>query len=507
MALDTPRPTRRSLLGALPLVPWLASCSGERVQSSGRGVLVLVLDALRYGRTSFAEGGPDTTPRLREWAGERAIVLDDMWSASPTLVPAHVALLTGCDPMVARTPRVELSDGRVIDPITPWTIPSGAPSLASEFLKDGWSTAAFIDHRFPILRGLERGFLRFDSFGGQTGEGAGSGLANVCFRFWEWLTDMDEDTDWFAYVHLNDLELVWNEEEWKRTGHPELETPDLDPALDWVPPVGARSPVFHALPPRRVLSGQPPLSVYQARYDAALNWVDTNFVRLFEMLRASGRLEDTTVVLVGSHGISFGESGLFVTSGVSCDVDLHVPCIIHPAARLGVDVGRRIDSLTSTLDIAPTLLDLVGLDVPRGMHGLGLTGLLAGDGTAVREAAFGSHGDVEGLCAVSEQDIYVEVEPGKRRISLDSSWFGDDRRRHNDVFRYLYSRQAGQVHGLSGAGLLNEERAAHALRAAAEAWYADMGAVREVLHPSAWNAEKRGEDVIAELRSKGLIGG
>lgn len=477
------------------------------MERRGRGVLVLVLDGLRYDRTSFARGGPDTTPRLAKWAREEAIVLDDCWSAAPSLVPAHVALLTGCDPLIARTPRVVLSDGRVVEPLTPWTIPDLAPSLAEEFLKEGWTTAAFIDHRFPILRGLERGFVVFDSFGGSATERTESGLANVCFRFHDWLTELDEDADWFSYVHLNDLEVVWDEADWERTDHPELVPREPRPELDWVPPVGAQWPVFHALPPARVLTGQPSLGTYEARYEAALSWLDGNLVRLFGMLGDLGRLEDTTIVVQGSYGIGFGESGFLVSSGVPCDVDLHVPSLIRPGAHLEFEEPLRLDRLTSSLDLAPTLLELSGIAVPPGMHGRSLVPLLRGTAATVREHAFASHGEVEGFCAVSESETYVALRPGARRASLANSWYGDERRRHDEEIRYLVARDAGPARGIDVPELAEGDGSGGDLDAAARAWYGDLERAREVLHPSAWNADKRGPALVAELRAKGLIGG
>jgi len=498
------------VLGSAALAPLGLACRGTaRQRRGGRGILLLVVDALRYDHTSFGRAGWDTTPRLAAWAQREGVVLDDLWSAAPSLVPAHVALLTGCDPLIASTPRVVLSDGRTVEPLTPWTIPRGAPSLAVELLQAGWTTAAFIDHRFPMLRGLERGFVVFESFGGG-GKSARleSGLAGVCERFLDWLAGLDAEQDWFAYLHLNDLEVVWDEAEWSRS-HPELAPREPRPELDFVPPIGATAPLFHALPPQRVLRDQPSLGAYEARYHAALAWMDGNLVRLFGMMADQGRMERTSVAVTGSFGLSFGESGLLVSSGTPCDVDLHVPCVLRPAPELRMVPGARVGALASSLDLCPTLLQMAEVPEPAGLHGRSLVPLLRGREAAVRSWACASHGDIDGFCAVDETRVYTVLRLGGRKSSLAASFYGDERRAAPAEERFLVPRRPdgggpGRGLPLPPAGLAD---LAPDLHQAALDWYGDLERAREVLHPSAWNADKRTESVVAELRQKGLIGG
>ena len=86
---------------------------------------------------------------------------------------------------------------------------------------------------------------------------------------------------------------------------------------------------------------------------------------LFDRL-APGRWKDTTVVVVGTFGIGFGESGLVADSGTFSDCDLRVPIVVRAADSLAAARGIRVDGLASLVDLAPTLLDLHGIQPPAG---------------------------------------------------------------------------------------------------------------------------------------------
>ncbi len=497
------------LLVALLIALSLAACGGSApAPESGRGILVVAVDAWRFDHTSFDAYDRDTTPRLVALAAEEGIVFHDAWTPGSGLKPAHVALLTGCDPGVARRPKVVLSDGRVQPPATDWYIPEEVPSLAAEFAAEGWNTAAFIDHRFLEERhGFERGFRRFEEVGGGRGQDWVPLLVGVGMRFFTWVEKLDAREDWFAYVHLNDLEALWDWR-WERFG-PALK-PHFEPRpeLDFVLPTGSRGPLFHALPPERKLEGSPTLAEYEVRYDTALSWIDQNLVRLITRLRSVTSAERTTIVLVGSFGIGFGEAGLYVTSGSMSEADLHVPLLVFPARDLELEVGRRSDALVSLVDLAPTLLELYGVQVPAGMHGRSLTAELRGRSPVIREELFASYGVADGFAVVTPDWHFTSWRPGTRGAAstLTRSWFGDRRAHRDVVLRSLIDRREGERAPWPSPTIADEAVAAELERRGRE-WFADLNRARLVLHPSGGTEEDRTPEVVEELREKGLIGG
>lgn len=99
-------------------------------------------------------------------------------------------------------------------------------------------------------------------------------------------------------------------------------------------------------------------------YFNALRYTDEMIEALVDGLRERGRLKDTLVVVVGDHGEGFAEHGLRQHDAVLYEEVVRVPFVLHGA---GIEpTGRRIGGLRGHVDIMPTVLDVLGLDVLAG---------------------------------------------------------------------------------------------------------------------------------------------
>jgi arylsulfatase A-like enzyme len=122
-------------------------------------------------------------------------------------------------------------------------------------------------------------------------------------------------------------------------------------------------------------------------YDANLRWGDAALGDLVKTLHAEGLLERTLLIVTSDHGDAMREHGYGGHSGVPYDEALHIPLLIrlpgeHPPAG-------RVNALTQTIDVMPTLLDLYGIPRPRTrLQGKSLVPLLAGKVDRVNDFAF-----------------------------------------------------------------------------------------------------------------------
>ena len=239
------------------------------------------------------------TPAIDRLAREGAWVPNATVHA-PLTRPSHTSLFTG------RYPAEHGIRDNVSLPLAP-----DVPVLAERFKRDGFSTAAFVAS--VVLErqsGLDRGFDRY-SDRMPAGADRKPGDAVVAEAV-EWLKGKSR---FFAWVHL------------------------YDPHAPYVPP-GKYATDY---------AGRP--------YDGVAAWSDELVGRLVDALRASGSLDSTLIVVTSDHGESLGEHGEDVHGYFVYEATLRVPLVLRGP---GIKPGTRVGGLVRTIDLFPTILDLMG---------------------------------------------------------------------------------------------------------------------------------------------------
>ena len=103
------------------------------------------------------------------------------------------------------------------------------------------------------------------------------------------------------------------------------------------------------------------------RYLSEVAFIDREVGRLLDALRAAGLADRTAVIFTGDHGEEFGEHG-GEAHGDLYPEDLRVPLVVHvPGAA-----PRRVTTPARVIDVAPTVLDALGLPAPESFDGASL---------------------------------------------------------------------------------------------------------------------------------------
>ena len=485
------------------LVSILGSACVEGIASPGekQGVLLVVVDGLRADHVGAISGPRPTTPRLDALASE-GLVFADAIAAAPLLQPAHIGILTGSAPELARKfYRHESGEAR-------WDIKPRIPHLAVEFLGAGYQTAAFLDRStLAPSEGFARGFqefLRLDD-----GVPSAERITRHAQRLEDWLNSLGEDQAWFAYLHLADLERSWTDplEPWDGYFKPPTSAGMYD-----VPPVGTTDASFFALPHSRWRGRSRSLGEYVASYDGHLRRLDQELGAIFARLRTLGLDQSTTVVVVGSYGMQFGEAGLYLSSGLYSMADLHVPWIIRPRqGQQQAAPGTRVEQVVSLLDLAPTLLEMEGLPIPAGMHGISQAAHLKATPPSkpLRREAFASSGTIEGFALVGERYVVEMLRPASlqnrtQRLSwngVDSSAEAPDAIRYYDRVQSPFPSLGPYQHRVGQA-----QREFLARQRRAFDWAANVFGSRSVLQRGSLWGQPVAPERVEELMRLGYLG-
>lgn len=134
--------------------------------------------------------------------------------------------------------------------------------------------------------------------------------------------------------------------------------------------------------------------------------VDHHLGRLLDWLDRTGQAARTLVVLLSDHGEMLGDQGYWGKDNVLAPSH-HVPLVVRGP---GVLAAQEVDEVISTVDVAPTILDLMGAEVPPAM-----------DGASLRPFLEGARPEVWRGLALTEIDL---AEPGaptrfERALGLD----------------------------------------------------------------------------------------
>jgi arylsulfatase A-like enzyme len=126
---------------------------------------------------------------------------------------------------------------------------------------------------------------------------------------------------------------------------------------------------------RRPKEGRNLLSRHRRAYHQSIAGVDENVVRILDLMDKLGLTENTIVVYASDNGLCKGAHGTYIKRA-AYEESIRVPLLVRypPLVRPGTSVDR----LVLNVDLAPTLLELVGVEAPDAMQGRSLVPLLEG---------------------------------------------------------------------------------------------------------------------------------
>ena len=131
--------------------------------------------------------------------------------------------------------------------------------------------------------------------------------------------------------------------------------------------------------------GQMDFDAFYKRYCETLLSVDDSIGRVLDCLKEMGQAESTLVFYMGDNGFCFGEHGL-IDKRHMYEPSMRVPLLAYCPEI--IKPGTKVPQLVQNIDIAPTILDAAGAQVPSYMDGRSFLPLLEGKDLSWRDMVF-----------------------------------------------------------------------------------------------------------------------
>jgi arylsulfatase A-like enzyme len=298
-------------------------------------VVLYLVDTLRADWLGTYGHARTTDPFLETMARD-GVVVESLVAAANWTRPSTTSILTSLDPL-------RHGNQTYTDRVSP-----AVTTLAEQLAEAGYLTTSFVtNHNAGAWSGLDQGF---DVAREPTAYGAssvGSTLTSAVLEApLEAFLEEHADEQVFVYVH------------------------SMDPHQPYLPPMEDLYPILHS---EAGQGGQTPA----LSYEGEIHHNDRMLAQLDSALDRLGLREDTLFVVTSDHGEAFGEHGVFTHRTSLHQEQLLVPWVLRWPA--GLDGGRRIDAPLTHVDIAPSLLGLLGLAAPDSWQGLDVSDVLRGE--------------------------------------------------------------------------------------------------------------------------------
>ncbi len=364
------------LAGGVLVATWSGREEGgiEAEGDPSRAPIILIdIDTLRADHLGTYGYARDTSPAIDAFASEAA-VFEWTFAQGPNTPPSQASILTGLYPS---------RHGR----ITGGDVLRGSVQTLAEVLKAaGYTTAGFVDGGLMHSQfGMAQGFDLYRDRPGGEGEGrtrGARGVEGIGPEVDEWLAQ-NKDERFFLLVHTYDVHAPYarTPRRFRRAFLSQLRRPSAHFRKNSHAISQKRARWERRRVSDRPVSGERPsvtpieMAWLVGLYDGGIRHVDHWFGRFTDRLRQLGIYERAIIVVISDHGEEFDEHDSMDHYAVYSPV-ARVPMIIRTPFQTR---GLRLRTTVQTVDLVPTLLDLIGVEAPGSFDGRSLAPLLRGE--------------------------------------------------------------------------------------------------------------------------------
>jgi arylsulfatase A-like enzyme len=345
---------------------------GERSRPQRPNVVIYLVDALRADRLGTYGYHRATSPHIDALAAT-SVVFEQASAAAPWTLPSVASLLLS---------QLACEHGVVVDGDR---VPDGQDPLAVSLHRNGYQTAAlFLNPYAGRMSGLDRGYDRSDLAQSAVGppeirsllrslRPVGPAQRPPLFLYVHNVEPHDPDAVPDRYVRLFGDVRPETRHEIARCSREYRSLTRVDYVANR--PLGTTDNTAEQARLMQRLSSMK--EAVDLLYDASVRQADEQLGSVIRKLRGAGLWDNTVFILLADHGEELGDRGGWQHDQSLYQELIHVPLIVRfPSDRFA---GRRVKEPVSLIDVAPTVLDLLGLPRSDGYRGRSLLPLCEHD--------------------------------------------------------------------------------------------------------------------------------
>ena len=287
-------------------------------------IVLITLDTVRADHLHCYGNAKIKTPTIDALAN-RGVLFEKAVAQAPLTLPSHASMFTGTNPNVHH---VRDTGGFVLQP--------SSVTMATILRKHGWNTAAFVSA--VVLKrafGFNQGFSTYDDRmpGGSGGEGMMRNAGVTVDHALAWLNTQSSQP-FFVWLHFYDAHQ-----------------PYVQPPAEF----------------QRQYPGD--------TYDAEIAYMDQQLGRFVSAVKKKSSAQNTLFIVLSDHGESLGDHGEYQHGVFLYDSTVRIAWIM---AGPGVPSGVRVLQQARTIDLLPTVLDLMGGKESSAVQGTSLVPAFSG---------------------------------------------------------------------------------------------------------------------------------
>jgi arylsulfatase A-like enzyme len=386
-------------------------------EGSPMNVLLVTMDTQRADYLGCYGDKITRTPNIDALASESAVFME-AYSQIPITLPSHLSIFTSTYPAVHG----------VRSNTKPRKMPGRLNTMAEIFKDHGYRTGAVVSaYILSSLYETARGFDTYDDkfenkefyrlmrvkpkltiaraieiVGIKPDKHYERKANKTTSRAIGWLDELRDNIPFFLWVHYYDPHCYYNPPSPWDTLYFE-NTKNIDEIED----VLAKARTYFPKQTIQTELSDKELQVVDALYRGEVSFMDFHFGKLVSHLERKGFLDNTLIVLTADHGETIGEHNTLGHSMWLYRPIIHIPLLIyHPGSVPSIIVEKET---VQSIDIMPTILDILNIPIPEQVQGRSLVPLFSGKSQETATAYF------ETLCAsrVERRSVGVRFGPWK----------------------------------------------------------------------------------------------